>query len=188
MKPSESKVNDIECTPLEGGDYKSCNANCYPGNFDCYYGTDAPLHCYCYTDSSTSGMLFNYILIWFMFLCKLILTPIYIYIYINYLYILETVEPIKSTENNAIDDIECTHYTHEFIIFIIFIIYHIYYTHGFIIFTFIIFTFITQKPLSSYSWKWRFLQQNMTEIKQTKLYTSPPDSNMVTIPTGIFNM
>eukprot|EP01083_Nonionella_stella_P126410 382607_1 len=29
--------DDIECTPLEGGDYKSCNANCYKGNSDCYY-------------------------------------------------------------------------------------------------------------------------------------------------------
>eukprot|EP01084_Bolivina_argentea_P314962 545589_1 len=45
--------DDIECTPLEGGDYKVCNANCYEGNPDCYYGTDAALngeHCYCYNE------------------------------------------------------------------------------------------------------------------------------------------
>eukprot|EP01083_Nonionella_stella_P070819 189694_1 len=57
IKPSESEVNTIECTPLEGGDYKSCNANCYEGNSDCYYGTGAALngeHCYCYTDSFKS--------------------------------------------------------------------------------------------------------------------------------------
>eukprot|EP01084_Bolivina_argentea_P040241 74374_1 len=53
IKPRESEVNTIECTQLEGGDYKSCNENCYKVNSDCYYGTDAPLpgqHCYCYTD------------------------------------------------------------------------------------------------------------------------------------------
>eukprot|EP01084_Bolivina_argentea_P149714 261505_1 len=55
MKPSESEVNDIECTPLQGGDYTSCNTYCYKGNSDCYYGTGAAFpgqHCYCYTDSS----------------------------------------------------------------------------------------------------------------------------------------
>eukprot|EP01083_Nonionella_stella_P175558 611757_1 len=47
-------IDDIECTPLEGGNYKDCNANCYPAyagcntycnfrNSDCYYGTGAPL-------------------------------------------------------------------------------------------------------------------------------------------------
>eukprot|EP01083_Nonionella_stella_P175556 611755_1 len=47
----------IECTPLEGGNYKVCNANCYEGNSDCYYGNGAASSdkiCYCYTDTGAA--------------------------------------------------------------------------------------------------------------------------------------
>eukprot|EP01084_Bolivina_argentea_P155171 270426_1 len=57
MKPSESKVIDIECTPLEGGNYADCNANCNVDNSDCYYGNGAASPgqiCYCYTDKDLS--------------------------------------------------------------------------------------------------------------------------------------
>eukprot|EP01084_Bolivina_argentea_P290186 498394_1 len=47
---------------------------------------------------------------------------------------------------------------------------------------------MTQKPLNSFSSKWNFLMQNMTEIAKTKLYTNPPDENMVTIPKGVFHL
>ena len=45
---------------------------------------------------------------------------------------------------------------------------------------------MTQKPLSSYSVKWNYLPQQMAPINTTKLYTSPPDKNMIEIPWGIF--
>ena len=45
---------------------------------------------------------------------------------------------------------------------------------------------MTQKPLSSYSSTWRYLLQTMTEIPATKYYASPPDANMVTIPSRLY--
>eukprot|EP01083_Nonionella_stella_P043448 117192_1 len=49
---------NIECTPLQGGNYAECNELCYEGNSDCYYGTGAALngeHCYCYTDNGAAS-------------------------------------------------------------------------------------------------------------------------------------
>eukprot|EP01084_Bolivina_argentea_P259057 436986_1 len=46
---------------------------------------------------------------------------------------------------------------------------------------------MTQKPLNSFSSTWHYLQQNMTNIPPTKLYSSPPDTNMVSIPRGIYH-
>eukprot|EP01084_Bolivina_argentea_P155174 270429_1 len=73
MKPSESKVidiecvksiykhklveNNIECTPLQGGNYAQCNADCNFRNPNCYYGNGAASPgqiCYCYTDKDLS--------------------------------------------------------------------------------------------------------------------------------------
>eukprot|EP01084_Bolivina_argentea_P288867 495877_1 len=45
---------------------------------------------------------------------------------------------------------------------------------------------MTQTPLNSYSTIWNYLLQNMTVIAPTKLYSSPPDSNMVSIPFGVY--
>eukprot|EP01083_Nonionella_stella_P175560 611759_1 len=43
----------VECTPLQGGTYATCNADCNEDNPDCYYGNgiaSSDQHCYCYTN------------------------------------------------------------------------------------------------------------------------------------------
>ncbi len=44
---------------------------------------------------------------------------------------------------------------------------------------------MTQKPLNSFSTKWKYLLQTMTLIPSTQLYSTPP-TNMISIPYGIF--
>eukprot|EP00486_Rosalina_sp_Unknown_P008782 CAMPEP_0201589924 /NCGR_PEP_ID=MMETSP0190_2-20130828/172184_1 /ASSEMBLY_ACC=CAM_ASM_000263 /TAXON_ID=37353 /ORGANISM="Rosalina sp." /LENGTH=962 /DNA_ID=CAMNT_0048045033 /DNA_START=27 /DNA_END=2915 /DNA_ORIENTATION=+ len=45
---------------------------------------------------------------------------------------------------------------------------------------------MTQKPLSSYDWTWKYLLQEMKRIEATELYDKAPTENMSTIPWGIF--
>eukprot|EP01083_Nonionella_stella_P312889 1120853_1 len=60
VKPIESTENNminIECTPLQGGNYAECNAYCNFRNSDCYYGNGAASSdkiCYCYTDTGAA--------------------------------------------------------------------------------------------------------------------------------------